>query len=79
MTAKQMSIAIGARVEYLAGDLSFACIVTDAKSSYGTARVQIKPVTGSGLMWVNLSSVRIPDANKPWYTDAHHNLGQVTK
>ena len=59
MTAKQMSVAVGANILYRVGELKFACIVRDAKCSYGTARVEIAPVNGAGSMWVNLSSVEV--------------------
>ena len=58
MTAKQMGVAIGVAVMYQSGELSFACVVTDAKNAYGQVRVQITPMTGDGSQWVNASSVR---------------------
>lgn len=59
-TARTMSVAIGNRVLYPVANsnIAFDCLVIDAKSSFGNARVLIRPVAGTGELWVNLSSVR---------------------
>lgn len=61
-TAKSMSISIGNRVLYpVTNGIAFDCEVIDAKNSFGNARVLIRPVSGAGELWVNLTSVRLLD------------------
>lgn len=57
MTAREMIPAVGARVYLRAQGLQVACVVVDVKNSYGTARVQLEPICGTGRTWVNAASV----------------------
>lgn len=62
MTAKQMSPAIGQTVFVRCENLRVACIVTDVKHVYGKARLEVMPVAGDGLMWVEMSRIiGVPD------------------
>lgn len=45
------------------GELLIEVTVKDTKSSWGKIRVQIEPVAGIGLQWVELSSL-MPDYRK---------------
>jgi hypothetical protein len=67
-TAASMAQLIGRRV-YLpmdSGPRSFQvlCTVTDAKYSYGCARVQLSPVTGTGAAWFDLARVKVADTQE---------------
>jgi len=64
MTAKQMLPALSARVHVPCGDLRIECRVVDAKHVYGAARVQVSPVTGTGLQWVDVTRVRLIETAK---------------
>jgi hypothetical protein len=57
-TASEMNAIIGTRV-YLQAvpGLRVLCTVTNAKTSYGTPRVEIEPCQGEGRAWVNFTSV----------------------
>lgn len=58
MTANEMIPAVGQTVELNADGLWFACTVADVKFSWGKPRLLVRPVTGSGERWVELSSIR---------------------
>ena len=58
MTAAQMAIAIGQRVNWNASkDIKVECEVRDVKQAYGNTLLLIVPVAGIGYQWVNMSSV----------------------
>ena len=59
MTAKQMMNAIGQHVELRHGSLHVACKVLDVKTAWGTPRLLVEPLSGSGNQWVDLSSVTL--------------------
>lgn len=44
---------------YRVKDLEFLVQVTDAKTAYGATRYLIRPENGTGLMWVNDTSVKL--------------------
>lgn len=52
MNAKELSELIGKRMLVTFGELSFECVVTDAKSAYGNIRLQVKPACGTGETWI---------------------------
>jgi hypothetical protein len=58
MTAREMNPLIGTQV-YLeaAPGLQVLCEVTNAKTVFGDARVELAPVEGKGSAWVNVSRV----------------------
>jgi hypothetical protein len=58
MTAVEMNAIIGTQVLLQAAPgLHVLCTVTNAKTSYGTPRVEVEPCQGQGRAWVNLTSV----------------------
>jgi hypothetical protein len=57
MTCKDMIPAIGATVAVRFEDLTIACTVSDVKISWGKPRLLIRPVSGVGQQWVELSRV----------------------
>lgn len=59
LTARQMIPALGAPVLVRFESLAIACTVKDVKHVYGTARLLIVPVSGSGEQWVTLERVTV--------------------
>lgn len=59
MTAREMLPAIGQTVEVRFEELSVLCTVLDVKTAYGRPRLLIKPLTGTGSQWVELSRVKL--------------------
>jgi hypothetical protein len=58
MTAAQMSVAIGQKVNWNASkDIKVECEVRDVKQAYGNIRLLIVPVAGIGSQWVDVNSV----------------------
>lgn len=55
LTVQTMQSAIGKTVYLRVDSLHVSCEVTDAKSAYGRIRLLVKPVSGSGEMWVEES------------------------
>ncbi|HYE29914.1 MAG TPA: hypothetical protein VEH27_00665 [Methylomirabilota bacterium] len=53
---------LGQPVNYQVNGLTFECVVRDVREVWGKPQVQIEPVSGSGLKWVDLSSVKLPAA-----------------
>lgn len=60
-TAKQMQVAIGARINVRCESMQIECIVEDVKNSWGQARLLVRPVAGTGQQWVEMSRVRVPE------------------
>lgn len=54
-TAQQMVPAVGKNVRLKFESLFIDCTVMDVKSSYGKVRIQVRPIAGAGLQWVELS------------------------
>jgi hypothetical protein len=59
MTAKALAAAIDKKGLYHVNGLHVEVIVIDAKFVYGTVRFQVTPVRGSGLIWVEETSVTL--------------------
>ena len=57
LTATQMIPAVGQTVGVRFEELTVTCTVQDVKHVWGEARIQVTPVSGSGLKWVTLSRV----------------------
>lgn len=57
MTANEMTPAIGATVVVRFEDIKVTCRVVDAKHVYGKSRIQVSPLSGTGMQWVELSRV----------------------
>jgi hypothetical protein len=55
VTAKEMLPAIGTRAMVRFESVLVECVITDAKFSYGNARVLVSPYAGSGQQWVDFS------------------------
>jgi hypothetical protein len=55
VTAKEMLPAIGSRALVRFESVQVECTITDAKFSYGNARVLVSPVSGQGNQWVDFS------------------------
>jgi hypothetical protein len=58
MTARQLHPLLGRLVYLTVNGIDFACVITDAKRSYGRERYQLEPVVGEGTTWVNAGRVR---------------------
>jgi hypothetical protein len=56
-TVRELRPALGAEVIVRFEQLSIACVVLDAKSSYGRERLLIQPLIGCGTQWVELSRI----------------------
>jgi hypothetical protein len=54
-TVKELSFAIGSQVLVRFESLEIQCIVADAKNSYGRERFLVRPVTGNGEQWIEMS------------------------
>ena len=57
MTVKEANELIGKLVDRHHGACVFQAIITDVKTSYGTDRVLLEPVAGSGSAWANLDGL----------------------
>jgi len=57
MTATQMYPCVGAEVMVRFEGLVFACKVVDVKTAWSKVRLQVQPVQGNGLQWVELGRV----------------------
>jgi len=60
-TALEQSAAIGKQGSILIDSIHVEIRILDAKSSYGTVRYLITPVSGTGSQWVNASRVQIKE------------------
>lgn len=60
MTATQMIPAVGTQVEIKTGvgTVTVLCDVRDVKTVYGSIRLLVSPVAGSGNAWVEMSRIR---------------------
>lgn len=56
-TAKQMMPAIGSMVAVRFDAFEVTMVVEDAKSQWGTVRLQVRPLAGEGLAWIDVSRV----------------------
>ena len=56
-TAKNMAVAIGAQVSIRMENLLINAEVIDAKAAYGRPRLLVRPLSGFGEQWVELSRV----------------------
>ena len=72
MTITELASSVNKAVYFVAGDLKFTCMVTDARMSWGKPQFQIRPVAGLGTRWVEFSSIEpvesIPQIKKPLTT-----------
>lgn len=60
MTTRELLPALGEKVSVRFEDLAIECIVLDAKTSWGKPRLQVRPVTGQGRQWIELSRLVAP-------------------
>ena len=60
MTAKEMLPAIGSRAMVRFESILVECVISDAKFSYGNARVLVSPVAGTLTQWVDFSRLVKP-------------------
>ena len=65
-TVKYMTPAIGKHVDVACGigNIAFTAIVMDVKSSWGNIRLLVRPLSGQGESWIELSRLR------PWQSAA---------
>jgi hypothetical protein len=56
-TAKQLIVAVGQTVNVKVESWTIPMVVKDAKTAYGVPRVQVEPVNGEGLAWIDLSRI----------------------
>lgn len=56
-TVQTMQSAIGSKGAIRENTLTIYVRILDAKSAYGTVRLQVTPVEGSGFAWVDASRV----------------------
>ena len=63
-TAAKMIIAIGQIVNVRTDNWIIPMEVMDVKSSYGNIRCEVKPLTGTGRAWIELSRIVIPSAER---------------
>ena len=56
-TVTQLLPAVGALVAVRMEDLTIHCRVLDVKRSWDRIRLQVQPLAGDGLQWVDLSRV----------------------
>lgn len=59
MKVSELAKLIGQRRVYPIGGIEFDVDILDVKMSYGAPLVQVRPVSGYGLKWVALSSLKI--------------------
>ena len=59
-TAKYMSPAIGQQIIIHVESWMIPMIVKDVKSAWGKIRLQVEPVSGQGLQWVEMDRVHHP-------------------
>ena len=62
-TAGEMAKAIGKQGQYRISSSTMTCLVEvlDAKQSYGTVRLLVAPVKGTGSSWVSAEHVLFPE------------------
>jgi hypothetical protein len=56
-TAAEMAIAIGSTILVQCESIRVACIVKDAKNSWGRVRLLVTPLQGAGEQWVEMGRV----------------------
>jgi len=56
-TANQLIVAVGQTVNVRVEKWVVPMLVLDAKTAYGVARVQVRPVSGEGEAWIDLSRI----------------------
>ncbi len=55
MTVSELSRLIGTTVNVRFEEVVVACMVNDAKTTFGRDRLLIRPVGGSGEQWIEFS------------------------
>ena len=65
MTAKELSYVIGCHGLYQINGLEVEVSVVDTKYVYGCARLQITPIRGAGMVWVDAHSVVLDEVQRP--------------
>lgn len=60
MTTKETQTLIGQQVDYDINGLTIPCTIRDVKTAYNIVKVQIQPLSGTGIIWVNRTSVKYP-------------------
>lgn len=59
MTAREMQEALNRTADYTLNGLTVRVSINDVKCSFGQVRYLIKPIMGSGEVWVNQDSVTL--------------------
>ena len=64
-TVAQLASLIDSSVMVRFGEMLFSCKVINSKMSYGHVRLQVRPISGSGLQWIQIDRLdEIPPALK---------------
>ena len=77
MTITELASSVNKAVYFVAGDLKFTCMVTDARMSWGKPQFQIRPMSGTGTRWVEFSSIE-PIQKVESVSPARKNLTSVS-
>ena len=56
-TATSMIVMVGTQLLVRFESIDVRCTVTDIKSSYGTLRYQVSPLSGFGSQWIQESRI----------------------
>lgn len=56
-TTAQLAGCIGRKVLLIHGQMRFTVEILDAKIAYGKVRVQVAPVSGMGMQWVEFGGL----------------------
>lgn len=59
-TACSLIVAVGQTVQVRVEKWVVPMMVRDAKSAYGVPRVQVEPLYGEGLAWIDLCRIVVP-------------------
>lgn len=62
MTTKETQELIGRQADYTLNGLTIPVRIVDVKTAFNTLKVQVQPLSGSGLIWVNATSVKFQPA-----------------
>ena len=58
MTATEMIPAVGQTVMVACESMRVACLVQDVKMSYGRPRLRVRPLSGEGDQWIEMTRLR---------------------
>lgn len=68
-TVKGMQPAVGATVCVRFEELAITCTVIDVKNAWGKVRLEVKPHSGYGSQWIELSRLVQPPQREITQTD----------